>query len=200
MATAFRRRTTDSARATTVVTPRSGMTETTTPSASDRASFPGVTPWRSCCFTGATTRRWSASFTRDISLNITRRGRRDPASRGGPRRTLAQTPDLGYIGAAMISVQDVTKAFGPKKLFEDVNVTFAPGRRFGLTGPNGAGKSTFMKILSGDEEADTGRVHRPKRLGILRQDHFKYESDRVIDVVLMGNQVLWKAMKEKDDI
>jgi ATPase subunit of ABC transporter with duplicated ATPase domains len=100
----------------------------------------------------------------------------------------------------MISVQEVTKAFGPKKLFEDVNVTFPPGRRYGLTGPNGAGKSTFMKILSGDEEADTGHVHRPKRLGILRQDHFRYEADRVVDVVLMGNPVLWKAMKEKDDI
>jgi len=74
----------------------------------------------------------------------------------------------------MISVQDVTKAFGPKKLFEDVNVTFSPGRRYGLTGPNGSGKSTFMKILSGDEESDTGRVHRPKKVGILRQDHFRY--------------------------
>ena len=50
----------------------------------------------------------------------------------------------------MISVQDVTKAFGPKKLFEDVNVSFAPGNRYGLTGPNGAGTTTFMKILAGD--------------------------------------------------
>ena len=65
----------------------------------------------------------------------------------------------------MITVQDVTKAFGPKKLFEDVNVSFAPGHRYGLTGPNGAGKSTFMKILSGDEEPDTGQVLRPKKLG-----------------------------------
>jgi len=100
----------------------------------------------------------------------------------------------------MISVQDVTKAFGPKRLFENVNVTFSPGKRYGLTGPNGAGKSTFMRILSGDDEPDTGSVHRPKRLGILRQDHFRYENDRVIDVVLMGNPVLWKAMKEKEDI
>jgi len=100
----------------------------------------------------------------------------------------------------MISVNNVTKAFGPKKLFEEVNVAFTPGRRYGLTGPNGAGKSTFMRILSGDEDSDEGNVHRPKRLGILRQDHFRYEDDRVLDVVLMGNAVLWKAMKEKDDI
>jgi len=90
----------------------------------------------------------------------------------------------------MISVQNVSKAYGPKKLFEDVNVTFSEGRRYGLTGPNGAGKTTFMKILSGDEEADSGDVFRPKRLGVLRQDQFRYEDDRVLDVVLMGNRVL----------
>jgi ATPase subunit of ABC transporter with duplicated ATPase domains len=98
----------------------------------------------------------------------------------------------------MISVQDVTKAFGPKKLFEDVNVSFAPGNRYGLTGPNGAGKTTFMKILAGDEESDSGKVFRPKKLGILRQDHFKYEDNRVLDVVLMGNEALWAAMTEKE--
>ena len=98
----------------------------------------------------------------------------------------------------MISVQNVSKAFGPKKLFEDVNVAFSPGRRYGLTGPNGAGKTTLMKILAGDEEADSGTILRPKRLGILRQDQFKYEDDRVIDVVLMGDAVLWSAMQEKD--
>ena len=100
----------------------------------------------------------------------------------------------------MISVQNVSKAFGPKKLFEEVNVTFTPGRRYGLTGPNGAGKTTFMKILSGDEEPDSGEVFRPQRLGILRQDQFRYEEDRVLDVVLMGNHVLWSALKEKDEL
>ncbi len=100
----------------------------------------------------------------------------------------------------MISVQNVTKAFGPKKLFEDVDVAFPEGRRYGLTGPNGAGKSTFMKILAGDEDPVTGTVHRPKRLGVLRQDQFRYEDTRVLDVVLMGNPSLWKALKEKEEI
>ncbi len=98
----------------------------------------------------------------------------------------------------MISVQNVSKAYGPKKLFEDVDVAFAPGNRYGLTGPNGAGKTTFMKILSGDEEPDSGQIHKPKKLGILRQDHFRYEDNRVLDVVLMGNQLLWEAMSEKE--
>jgi len=100
----------------------------------------------------------------------------------------------------MISVQDVSKAFGPKKLFEDVNVSFAPGNRYGLTGPNGAGKTTFMKILSGDEDSDAGSIHRPKKLGVLRQDHFRFEDNRVLDVVLMGNRVLWEAMSEKETL
>jgi ATPase subunit of ABC transporter with duplicated ATPase domains len=100
----------------------------------------------------------------------------------------------------MISVQNVSKAFGPKKLFEDVDVSFAPGNRYGLTGPNGAGKTTFMKILSGDEEADTGQIIRPKKLGILRQDHFRYEDNRVLDVVLMGNEALWAALSEKEKL
>jgi ATPase subunit of ABC transporter with duplicated ATPase domains len=100
----------------------------------------------------------------------------------------------------MISVQNVSKAYGPKKLFEDVDVSFAPGNRYGLTGPNGAGKTTFMKILAGDEEPDTGQVLRPRKLGILRQDHFRYEDNRVLDVVLMGNGALWSALQEKESL
>jgi ATPase subunit of ABC transporter with duplicated ATPase domains len=98
---------------------------------------------------------------------------------------------------ASFSVQNVSKAFGPKKLFENVNVAFSAGRRYGLTGPNGAGKTTFMRILAGDEEPDTGEVLRPKKLGILRQDHFQYEDRRVLDVVIMGNKTLWAALEEK---
>ncbi len=100
----------------------------------------------------------------------------------------------------MFSIINVSKAYGPKKLFEDVNVAFSPGRRYGLTGPNGAGKSTFMKILAGDEEADMGTISKPKKLGILRQDQFRYEDNRVLDVVIMGNHALWETMKEKDAI
>jgi ATPase subunit of ABC transporter with duplicated ATPase domains len=99
-----------------------------------------------------------------------------------------------------IQVQNVTKAYGQKKLFEDVNVAFSEGRRYGLTGPNGAGKSTFMKILSGDLEPDTGSVWRPKRTSVLKQEHFGFEEVRVIDAVLMGNAPLWAAMAEKEEL
>ena len=100
----------------------------------------------------------------------------------------------------MISVVNVTKAYGPKKLFEGVNTSFPAGRRYGLTGPNGAGKSTFMKILSGDEEADSGLISRPKKFGVLRQDQFRYDDQRVIDTVVMGNAILWGAVQEKEQL
>src|SRR5438045_3258002 len=98
----------------------------------------------------------------------------------------------------MIQVQEVTKAFAGKKLFESVSTSFPPGRRYGLTGPNGAGKTTFMRILSGDLEPDTGTISRPRRTSVLKQDQYGFEDKRVLDVVLMGNQALWAAMQEKD--
>jgi ATPase subunit of ABC transporter with duplicated ATPase domains len=98
----------------------------------------------------------------------------------------------------MINVNDVSMNFGPQVLFQGVNVSFQPGERYGLTGPNGAGKSTFMKILSGDQEPMSGHVTRPKKFGILRQDHYRYESVRIIDLVMMGNAPLWKALSEKE--
>src|SRR3954462_5656706 len=98
----------------------------------------------------------------------------------------------------MIQVQDVTKAFAGKKLFENVSTTFPPGRRYGLTGPNGAGKSTFMRILAGDLEPDTGVISRPKRFSVLKQDQYGFEDKKVSDTVLMGNAVLWEAMQEKE--
>ncbi|MEE2644427.1 MAG: ATP-binding cassette domain-containing protein [Myxococcota bacterium] len=98
----------------------------------------------------------------------------------------------------MITVSDVTMSFGPKTLFEGVNVTFNSGECYGLTGPNGCGKSTFMKIVAGDIEGISGHISRPKKFGILRQDHYRYEEERILDVVLMGNPRLWDAMQEKE--
>ncbi len=88
--------------------------------------------------------------------------------------------------------------YGAKVLFDDVNVTFLPGRRYGLTGPNGAGKSTFMKILTGELDAQKGTVVRPKRVGVLSQDQFAFDAFRVVDTVIMGNRPLWQALEERD--
>ena len=99
-----------------------------------------------------------------------------------------------------LQVTQVTKAYGQKRLFEDVDVAFSEHRRYGLTGPNGAGKTTFMKILAGELDPDTGMVSRPKKTSVLKQDQFAHEDVRVLDVVLQGNQVLWSALQEKEGL
>src|SRR6266702_7542239 len=100
----------------------------------------------------------------------------------------------------MLSVSNVSMRYGAKLLFEDVSVSFVSGRRYGLTGPNGSGKSTFMKILTGELDAQKGSVVRPKKVGVLRQDQFAFDAFRVIDTVIMGNKPLWKAMEEREQI
>jgi ATPase subunit of ABC transporter with duplicated ATPase domains len=100
----------------------------------------------------------------------------------------------------MILLENLTKRFGPKILFENVSMQFDPGKRYGLTGANGAGKSTLLKMLAGQEDSDTGSIAIPQnmRLGVLKQNHFEYDQERILDAVLMGNKALWEAMLEKD--
>src|SRR3954468_13207113 len=101
----------------------------------------------------------------------------------------------------MIVVSEVTKEYGTRTLFDNVSVKFSPGNRYGLTGPNGAGKSTFMKILTGEiEPSNRGTVQRPRRIGVLKQDQFAFDDQRVIDTVIMGNELLWKALHERDQL
>src|ERR1700728_4427308 len=88
--------------------------------------------------------------------------------------------------------------YGAKILFEDVSTVFLSARRYGLTGPNGSGKSTFMKVLTGELEAQKGTVVRPKRVGVLSQDQFAFDEFRVVDTVIMGNRPLWSALEERD--
>ena len=102
----------------------------------------------------------------------------------------------------MISVIDLSLSFQGQKLFDDVNLSFTPGNCYGVIGANGAGKSTFLKILEGRLEPDTGSVAiKPNtRMSFLEQDHFKFEDEKVIDVVIMGNARLMEIIRQKEAI
>ena len=102
----------------------------------------------------------------------------------------------------MLTVSNLTIQFGAKPLFENVNVKFGDGNRYGLIGANGCGKSTFMRILAGVLESSAGNVSLDpgERMAHLRQDQFAYEDERVLDVVLMGHAEMWTVMREKDAI
>ncbi|RHH68454.1 MULTISPECIES: ABC-F family ATP-binding cassette domain-containing protein [Vagococcus] len=102
----------------------------------------------------------------------------------------------------MITVSDVSLQFPDRKLFDDVNIKFTPGNCYGLIGANGAGKSTFLKILSNEIEPTTGYVALgpDERLATLKQNHFDYEDETVIDTVIMGHKRLYEVMQEKNAI
>ena len=102
----------------------------------------------------------------------------------------------------MIQTKNVTLRFGKRTLFEDVNIKFTAGNCYGLIGANGAGKSTFLKLLSGEIETSSGEViiTKGERLSVLKQDHYAYEEETVMNTVIMGNQKLYSIMKEKEEL
>lgn len=86
----------------------------------------------------------------------------------------------------LLSVQGLTKAFGPRPLFTDLFLDLRPGERVGLIGPNGSGKSTLLKLLAGLEEPDAGTrsLRRSTRIGYLAQDDVFASGQSVREVVL----------------
>lgn len=72
----------------------------------------------------------------------------------------------------LLSVQGLTKRFGPRPLFTDLSLDLRAGERLGLIGPNGSGKTTLLKLLAGRDEPDAGTrsLRRGARIGYLAQD------------------------------
>jgi ATPase subunit of ABC transporter with duplicated ATPase domains len=102
----------------------------------------------------------------------------------------------------MICATDVSLAYGSRVLFKDVNIKFTQGNCYGLIGANGAGKSTFLKILSGDIESDSGTVTvgTRERIAVLRQDHFAFDEQTVLNTVIMGYEKLYAIMRERESL
>jgi ATPase subunit of ABC transporter with duplicated ATPase domains len=100
----------------------------------------------------------------------------------------------------MLSVTNLSKSYGAQTLFRDVSLTLGRGQCYGVVGANGSGKSSLLRILAGDEEPSGGSVSIPRRarVGVLRQDHFRYEDVPILDVVMMGHAPVWEAMRAKD--
>ena len=100
----------------------------------------------------------------------------------------------------MIATSNLSVQFGGRKLFDEVDIKFTEGNCYGIIGPNGAGKSTFLKVLTGEMESTSGQViiDKGKKLSFLKQDHFAYEEDEVLNVVMMGHTRLYEIMKEKE--
>ncbi len=102
----------------------------------------------------------------------------------------------------MITVTNLAMQFGKRVLFSDVNLKFTQGNCYGVIGANGAGKSTFIRMLSGELEPTKGQISigSGERLSVLRQDHFEFDAETVIDTVMMGNNKLWEVKTAKEAI
>jgi ATPase subunit of ABC transporter with duplicated ATPase domains len=100
----------------------------------------------------------------------------------------------------MISARNITLSFGKRVLFDEVNVSFTKGNCYGIIGANGAGKSTFLKILSGEVEPTKGTVEITpgERMSFLKQNHFEFDEETVLNTVLMGHKRMWDVMHAKD--
>lgn len=100
----------------------------------------------------------------------------------------------------MLTVNNVSMTFSDHKLYDNVNLKFTPGNCYGIIGANGAGKSTFLKIIEGNLNPTTGSVSMGpnERMSSLKQDHFAYDDQTVMNTVLQGYDKLYEVMSEKD--
>jgi len=100
----------------------------------------------------------------------------------------------------LLSTVNLTQRYGKRVLFDKINITLDAGKRYGLIGANGAGKSTFLKILAGNMESDSGTVSvgPMERIAVLRQDHFAFDEEMVLNTVIMGHEKLYSLMAQRD--
>lgn len=100
----------------------------------------------------------------------------------------------------MLETTNLSLQYGKRVLFDEVNLRFTEGHCYGVIGANGAGKSTFLKILSGEITPNSGSVaiEPGKRMAVLKQNHFEFDEEVVLNTVLMGHQQLWAIMEEKN--
>ena len=102
----------------------------------------------------------------------------------------------------MLQIKNLSLRFGKRVLFENVNIEFKENNCYGVIGANGAGKSTFLKIITEEIEPSTGEIIKDKseRISYLKQNHNLYDEYSVIDTVIMGNDRLYKIMKQKEKL
>ena len=102
----------------------------------------------------------------------------------------------------MISVSNLSVQFGKRVLFDSVNISFNKGNCYGIIGANGAGKSTFLRVLTGNLEANSGNItiEPGKRISVLEQNHFAYDDYEVLETVVRGNKPLFLIKQEMDSL
>ena len=108
----------------------------------------------------------------------------------GKAQILIQIPER--LGSKVIEAKGLSKSYGDKLLFENLDFTLPPGGIVGVIGPNGAGKSTLFKLITGQEEPDEGTIEvgQTVKLGYVDQsrDH------------LDPNKNVWEEISDKLEV
>lgn len=101
----------------------------------------------------------------------------------------------------MLSIENISKGFGGRELFDGAGFKINPKERIGLVGPNGHGKTTLLRIIVGEKQPDSGTIVRPKnyRIGYVRQ-RIQFTKDSVLAEGALGlpageRDHLWKVEK-----
>jgi sulfate-transporting ATPase len=102
------------------------------------------------------------------------------------------------LGNVVIEVNNVTKAYGDKVLFENLSCSLTPAGIVGIIGPNGAGKTTLFRLITGQDQPDAGtfRVGETVKLGYVDQMHDDLKADKSVwenitdgqETILLGNK------------
>jgi ATP-binding cassette subfamily F protein 3 len=102
----------------------------------------------------------------------------------------------------VIFINNLSKTYGKKTLFEGISLNINRGEKIGMVGPNGAGKSTFFHLLLGDAEPSAGTIQTQKgiRMGYLPQESSFHSEHTVLDELTRGDEGILKLLKEKEDL
>jgi ATP-binding cassette subfamily F protein 3 len=102
----------------------------------------------------------------------------------------------------VIQLENVSKAYGDRVLFQGVTRQFGGRERIGLVGPNGVGKTTLCRILAGLDPPDTGRVSRARdtTVGYLPQEAAGEAQGSVLGAALSGFPEVWEIERQLEEL
>jgi energy-dependent translational throttle protein EttA len=107
-------------------------------------------------------------------------------------------PNGPRLGNNVINIENISKSYGDKLLFENVNITIPPAAVIGIIGPNGAGKSTLFNIINGLEKPDSGTVTigETVKMAYVDQEHDQLDPEKTVfenitggtETIMLGNR------------
>ena len=108
-------------------------------------------------------------------------------------------PDGPHLGNKVIEFHGVSKAYGDKLLFENLDFVLPPAGIVGVIGPNGAGKTTLFRLIMGIEQPDSGEISigETVKIAYVDQQHKSIDPDKSVYETIAGNSE-WVRLGNRD--